>query len=140
NDTVEVFDLENERVAIEDALLDPGRVAVIYFVKDGSVGGPSCGGSFFSGSDGYREFILGNEAMIQEWSLGTQEIRDRIEADAASIDDFLGRMRPWLTREDATSFNRRVSCGWEYREPCGERASYENALAIPSANYLLEPA
>jgi hypothetical protein len=137
--TVQVFDLQNQLVPIEEALLHPDRIAAIYFVNDSTNGGPSCGGSFSGGSGGYREFILGNEAMIAEWSLATQEIRDRIESDADRVATFLMRVRSSPPPSNTTYWNAEVVCSWE-SPPCTEQDTYLKALAIPSDNYLPEVA
>jgi hypothetical protein len=55
-----VMDLDNQPVSNADALLHPERLGAILYNKDGFEGGPACGGSFVSGNNGYREFIVGN--------------------------------------------------------------------------------
>jgi len=136
---VEVFDMQNQPVPIADALLHPDRIAAIYYVNDSASGGPSCGGSFQSGSGGYREFIVGNEAMIAEWSLATQEIRDRIESDADRVATFLMRVRSSMPPSSGTSWNADVVCSWT-SQPCFEADTYQKALAIPSDNYFPDAA
>jgi hypothetical protein len=137
-----VFDMNNHPVLAADALAQPERLAGVYFVRDSRTGGPRCGGSFSGGDDGYRELIIGNEAMIEEWSLGTPEIRARLEADAALLEEFFQRIRPCPASVDAHSWNLNVVCSWSY-EPDprpDEFGAYHYALAIPSANYLPQPA
>jgi hypothetical protein len=134
-DKVDVVDMANAPVATAEALAHPERVAGVYFVKDGTADGPRCGGSFRSGDDGYREFIIGNEAMIEEWSLGTLQIRERIEADIERVQAFFDRIRPCPSNRDAHSWNLDVVCGWSYVAP-SELGAYEASLAMPSPAYL----
>lgn len=137
-----VFDMNNHPILAADALAQPERLAGVYFVRDGRTGGPRCGGSFSGGDDGYRELIIGNEAMIEEWSLGTPEIRARLEADAALVEEFFQRIRPCPASIDAHTWNLNVVCSWsDGPDPQpDEFRAYHDALAIPSANYLPQPA
>jgi hypothetical protein len=139
--TVDVVDMNNAPVAASEALAHPERLAGVYFVRGGAAGGPHCGGSFARGDDGYREFIIGNEAMIEEWSLGTPEIRARIESDIELVQELFDRIRPCPPSQDAHEWNLRVVCGWAYapREPLRELAAYEAALAMPSPGYVPAP-
>ena len=138
--SLSVVDMSNLDVPVEDALARPERLAGVFFIQGGGDGGPECGGSFRSGGDGYREFIIGNEAMIEEWSLGTSEIRARIEADAARVQGFFERMRPCPPTQDAHRWNLDVCCAWNHDPYDGELNAYEAALAIPSAKYLPQAA
>jgi hypothetical protein len=126
-----VIDLDNQPVPIADALAHPERIAAVFFVKTDVTGN----GSFFECSGGYREFIIGNEAMIEEWSVATDEIRARLEEDIARLDRFFERVRPLTTVPGSTEFNRSVACNWD-AAPFGELDTYARALAIPSAYYL----
>lgn len=136
---LDVVDMNNAPVAIAEALAHPERLAGVYFVRDAGTGGPRCGGSFSGGDRGYREFIIGNEAMIEEWSLGTEEIRARLEADIARLQEFFDRVRVCPVRDDPVEWNLRVVCDWDAIPQQGELGAYEAALAIPSANYLPAP-
>ncbi|HEX2873872.1 MAG TPA: hypothetical protein VHP33_21600 [Polyangiaceae bacterium] len=137
---LKVVDMNNQDVLVTDAAAHPERLAGVFFVVTGSDGGPSCGGSFRSGGEGYREFIIGNESMIEEWSLGTSEIRARIEADAELVRGFFERVRPCPPSRDAHLWNHDVCCSWDSDPYHGELGAYEAALAIPSANYLPQAA
>jgi hypothetical protein len=110
-------------------------------VRDHGAGGPTCGGSFQSGDDGYREFIIGNESMIEEWSLGTSEIRARLESDIALLQAFFDRIRSCPVTDGARYWNTNVFCGWSAPPTVvhSELSAYENALAIPSPGYLPTP-
>lgn len=134
---VSVVDLDNQPVPLEDALSTAERIAAIFFEKDAASGGPECiRGSFDQaiGSGGYREFILGSEAMIEEWSLSTPEIRARIDADIARLRRFLEATRGGAV--SAENFNARVVCAWQWGDGPGELGAYEQSLAIPSDLYV----
>lgn len=128
-----VVDMNNKEVPLADAAAALDRIGAIYFVKTDVVGR----GTFSQCSGGYREFIVGNLAMIEEWSLGTQAIRARIEGDAALIDSLRREVEvaPPARPIDATTFNTIVACRWG-SSAYGNVERYERALAIPSENYI----
>ncbi len=139
---IDVIDLYDKPVPTKDALAHPERIAGIYYVRDAGAGGPNCYGTFRGGDNGYREFIIGNEAMVEEWSLGTPEIRARLEADIALVEEFFKRIRPCPPANLVNSWNHSVVCSWEklLRDtPIDDLMAYQNALAIPSANYVPTP-
>jgi hypothetical protein len=138
--TLFVFDLQNQLVPLADALANPSRLGAIFFQRGGFSGGPSCGGSFDFGSNGYREFIVGNLAMVEEWSLGTQQIRDRLAANVVQLSTFLERIRGCPVTRSPQQWNLSVVCSWDQpTAELSELAAYEHALAIPSDNYLAVP-
>jgi len=128
-----VFDLDNRPVYFEDALATPERIAAIYFVKTTF----SDYGSFSECSGGYREFILGNEAMIEEWSVGTQQMRDVLVADAERMDAFVQRIRENPIDWYGDRFSAELPCVWQNQAPTpgSEAEAYFHALAIPSPYY-----
>ena len=79
-------------------------------------------------------FIVGNEAMIEEWSLGTEEIRSQLQKDADLIADFLTVMRGETPPTTPESFNQYAVCEWDY--PANDQlAGYVRSLSIPSEYY-----
>jgi hypothetical protein len=131
-----VVDMNNNEVPLADAAAALDRIGAVYFLKTDVTGQ----GSFAQCSGGYREFIVGNLAMIEEWSLGTEAIRARIAADAAMIDAFRREVEAAPPRAvDPTQFNTMVACRWG-TSAYGEVERYERALAIPSENYIPTPA
>jgi len=138
---VDVLDMNNQPVGMAEALAHPERIAGFYFMNDGEAGGPHCSGSFRSGGDGYREFVVSNEAMVEEWSIGTSEIRARLEADLARLEEFLKRIRSCPVQTDAAIWNTNVVCDWPVLPVSfTEISAYEHALAIPSPGYMPSPA
>ena len=128
-----VFDLMGTSIPLETAKLTPERIAVLYFVRDSSSGGPFCG-TFSGGSGGYREFIVGNEAMLEEWSLGTKEINERVESDVEDLLDYVEAIRSCPPRPSNGDFNADVVCGWGWRKDV-----YQEALALPGDAYRPTP-
>jgi hypothetical protein len=130
-----VVDANNQPIPVEEALANNGRIGAIFFYRTTVVGQ----GSFSACGGGYREFIVGNESMIEEWSIGTAEIRERIATDAARLERFVEVVRRFVPSEDPESFNAVVACRWS--EPAlDEIQVYERSLAIPSEYYLPRPA
>jgi len=136
-----VFDLQNEPVPMAQALATPSRLGAIYYQRDAFSGGVGCTDGFSFGSGGYREFIVGNLEMVEEWSLGTQPIRDRLSANIAQLTTFFERTRACPLVANAQQWNPSVVCGWEEPMPSeiSEISAYERALSIPSDNYLVVP-
>src|SRR5690606_12192454 len=71
---IEVIDRDGNSVPDASVAASPERIAALYFARTEVNGSPLC--STFSGetSGGYREFIVGNADMLEEWSIGTLEI------------------------------------------------------------------
>jgi len=140
NGDLTVVDLQNDVVPLAEALANPARIGAIFYQKDSSSGGPACSGSFASGGNGYREFILGNLAMVEEWSLGTQPILDRLNANIERLTTFLERIRVCPITSSAQQWNLAVVCSWDTpQSSLSELSAYEKSLAIPSDNYLAVP-
>jgi hypothetical protein len=125
-----VYDLEGNDVPLEEAAASPERIAALYFVRDESSGGPVCG-SFAGGGGGYREFIVGNEALVKRWSIGTEEILERLDEDISALTEYFHRVRPCPPAH--LNFNVSVLCDWRFGI---SRDVYIAALALPDAPYL----
>jgi hypothetical protein len=103
---VYVYDAERHTVATADALAQPERIGVIYF--DSSRISP--GGC--EATQGYRGFLLGNLSMIQEWSIGTQQIADRVQSNIDQLTQFLTAIRACPVTTDGATWAQSVLCGW----------------------------
>lgn len=130
-----VIDMNNEVVPIEQALAQSDRIGAVYFYKVDIQGRDT----FSKCSGGYREFILGNEAMIEEWSLGTEAIRDQLAEDATMIEALLEEVRADPPALNAADFNALVACQWDY-QPVTSLDAYARCLSMPSENYAPLPA
>jgi hypothetical protein len=130
-----VIDLQNQIVPVEDALGQLERIGAVYFLRTEIAGS----GTFRSCSGGYREFIVGNEAMVERWAIETEDMRARIEADAARIDGFLELLRGSVPAVNPATFADQVACQWDYGA-ASEVDIYYRALALASELYLPRPA
>jgi hypothetical protein len=130
-----VRDASDQQVPREEALATPERIGGIYFLRGGAIGGPSCNPTFFEGADGYREFILGNIGMVEEWSLGTEALRQHLESEIARLEQFIALLRACPQEMYSAGWNRDVVCGWAPTP----YATYENTLALPSELYFRDP-
>ncbi len=80
--------------------------------------------------------------MVEEWSLGTQKILDRLQANIEQLTRFFEQARACpVAITGAAQWNASVSCSWDAAAdgPYSEQFAYEQALAIPSENYLADP-
>jgi hypothetical protein len=138
-----VRDMSGNVVPLSTAIAMPERIGAIFFVKDATFGGAGCtGGTFQSNAGGatYREFILGNEAMVEEWSLATPEILQRLSDDIAALNVFFAGLRqcsaplPPLASE--------AGCLWATKQSTTTPlvASYLRALSMASEYYVPESA
>ena len=137
-DGLTVVDLENNPVALTDALAHPERIGAIFYHK-----APSnyavCGSTYLPSGDSYREFYLGNEAMVEEWSIATQGILDRLDQDIALIQ----AVRPSALVTDsyttpADYLNGKALCHWgkPLTAPgCDPLDPYVASLALTSEYY-----
>jgi hypothetical protein len=130
-----VIDMNNEVVPFERALAESHRIGAVYFYKVDIQGRDT----FSSCSGGYREFIVGNEAMIEEWSLGTEAIREQLEEDATLIETFLESVRANPPPISPVGFNATVACQWD-NSAITELDAYFRCLSMPSENYAPLPA
>jgi hypothetical protein len=130
-----VIDMNNELVPVEQALAESHRIGAVFFYRVDVQGQ----GTFSSCSGGYREFIVGNHAMIEEWSLGTEQIRDQLETDATLIEGLLESVRETPSTVAPATFNQNVVCQWDY-PPTTEVDAYVRCLSLPSENYAPLPA
>jgi hypothetical protein len=102
--SVTVFDAQARSVATSDALAQPERIGAIYFDTSNETSG-NCGG-------GYREFLVGNLAMVQEWSIGTQQIAERVAANVALLTQFLNTTRICPQTGDPATWASIAVCSW----------------------------
>jgi hypothetical protein len=148
---IEILDMNNQRVQLADAAAAPERFGAVFHERDAVDGGPACDGmlSDVSASPsnggfarGYREFIVSNPGMVAEWSLGTQQIKDRLGSNIAQLSEFLARTRSCPDQSSEQTWNQQILCGWEIpiQFPVNEQLAYQHALAIPTTDYYDAPA
>ena len=68
-------DLKNRPVPTWEVVAHPERIGAVYHVE-------RAGASPVS----YREYVLCNETMIDEWSVATKEIRDEVEEETTLVE------------------------------------------------------
>jgi hypothetical protein len=121
-----VFDLDNRPIDTATVLAHPERIAAVYFVNEGVEGGDACG--TFSGcpAGAYREYFINNERMIQEWSFGTQVIRDELERSIALVQT----LRDWL---DAAGDQTDTDCSFGTATVCTWLDSWSRVGSDPAA-------
>lgn len=134
-----VVDMTGAPVPIVEAILQPGRIAGFFFVQLAERSDFACWGSFFGGGGGFREFIIANAAMVQEYSGGTQEILSKLQAEISMLERLLP-LTEHCPAQDAHAWNIIVACTWESMQPPSPSDPYQRAIAIPSPNYFPEEA
>jgi hypothetical protein len=103
-----VYDPQHRLVPNTEALAHPEQIGAIFFESYSATADPmGC-----TGGNGYREFLLGNLAMVQEWSLGTQPIADQIRTNIAQLTQFLNDIRGCPFTSDAATWAPTVLCSW----------------------------
>ena len=137
--SLSVVDQQNQPIATAAAVASPSRIGAIFYEHDQSDGGPDCALPG-SGIMGYRAFVLSNLAMVSEWSLGTQQIRDRLSANISQLTELFNRTRACPNEVSAQFWNQDVVCLWDAGVFVpSEDSAYAQALAMPSEQYSLDP-
>jgi hypothetical protein len=132
-----VSDVNNATVPLEVAAAAPERVAAIYYVLDARTPG-----SATSCENGKRELALGNEAMVEEFSLGTPEILARVDADILALTALFDAARPCsnFDRGDGMTFHASTVCtAWSYFDALSEYSAYQWSLSNPMELYKPTP-
>ncbi len=105
--TYRFFDQKGNVVRSEDAVARPDQIGAFFFFASEnawySTGGDRCIGTFNAGLV-YREFYIGNPAMIARYSTGTQE-------SLAHLDDEIADLRSLATAIDCPTGAPGVGCG-----------------------------
>lgn len=127
-----VFDQDDQQVPVDIALATPERIGAIFYQSVGDPNSGSCG-TFAQGGVGFREFALGNIAMVKRWSLATREIGERLQSDIAELRAFEQLL---ACVGDTSGWSSDVSCAWRYGfSGIGASANYDFSLALPSELY-----
>ena len=141
SDSLRVRDMAGNLVDISSATANPERIGAIYFESKGAEDLTYCG-TFSQGAVDFREFVLGNLAMVQTWSLSTPEIAARLQADIAALEAFSANLTCRGLPPPQASWAQDVSCTFSGNAPYDlERplSTYDSALAIPSELYYPSP-
>ncbi|HEX2872191.1 MAG TPA: hypothetical protein VHP33_13060 [Polyangiaceae bacterium] len=127
-----VFDQENNEVPLQVASASPERIGAIYYESRAEAG--NCySGTFAHGGVGFREFALGNLEMVQNWSLATPEIAERLQSDIGELEEFAKILNCF---GDFSDWSTRVTCDWGSGQGQPDALNnYEFALGLPSELY-----
>jgi hypothetical protein len=127
-----VVDMNNVPVAIDAAIAAPERIAAIYYILDDHTPGAptSC-------ENGRRELALGNEAMVEQYSLGTPEILARLNADIDALSVVFDAARPCTTFDkNGMTFHANTVCSsWRQFNATTEYFAYQWSLSNPTEQY-----
>lgn len=127
-----VFDQENNEVPLQIASDSPERIGAIYYESRAEAG--NCySGTFSHGGVGFREFALGNLDMVENWSLATPEIAERLQSDIGELEEFAKMLNCF---GDVSDWSTRVTCDWGSGPGQPDALNnYEFALGLPSELY-----
>ena len=127
-----IVDVKNAIVSISAATAAPERIAAIYFVTDERIPG-----AVASCESGRRELALGNESMVESYSVGTMEIANRVDADIAALEALFNIARPCaLVDKAGMSFRAATVCqSWRFFDTSTEYLAYQWALSHPTGLY-----
>jgi hypothetical protein len=139
--TLQVLDMQNQLVQVAEALGAPERIAAIYYVNQGDAGRDACSGNPQGCAIGaFRQYFIVSEAMVQEWSLGTQAILDEIERGVALLQALRDAIGPGGAGSDRCEFSRFALCHWGTGgKPYGTYDAYVGGVARTQAIYALTP-
>jgi hypothetical protein len=128
-----VVNVNNGIVSIDDANAHPERIAAIYYVFDDRAPGNTAAQC----ETGKRELALGNEAMVDEFSIGTPEILERLNSDIDALTAFFNVARPCASVERGSgTFHAFTVCqSWRFFSASTEYSAYQWALANPMELY-----
>lgn len=139
-----VEDVDGAPVPLDDLLRHPGRLAAVHFVHDARGAVPMARwGTMGAHTPGiYREYVLCNEAMVEEWALATEDIRAELARGAEAMALLRERSGCAPGGGDATdavglaAWIARVRAAWSASPPPTSPGSlYETALALANDRY-----
>ncbi|HKY36967.1 MAG TPA: hypothetical protein VJN18_13570 [Polyangiaceae bacterium] len=136
--SIRVVDLKNVEVTPDKAAASADRIAAVFYALNSrsfvTTGGDPC-------EDGRREYVIASDAMIQEWSLGTEEILARHDDDLTKLEEFfkVARNCGSTTLLGGGSFRVATACGvWPNPfNSYSEYTAYQWSLSTP--NELFKP-
>ncbi len=126
------FDRERHRLTTQEFLKRAADLVAVYHLREVN---PASGGLAF------REFVVVNEAQVVEWSIGTDEINNAIDADRAALGllaQFVSEQLDWAASADEFEWNAAVLANsWGPRPPqLSPELAYTAGLAFANSRYL----
>lgn len=134
--SLRVVDLDDVEIPLATAAATPERIGAIYHFELDAGSNGFC--STFPGNQrSYRQFVVGNLAMVEQWSLQTQAIHDRLSSDIEQLTHYLARVRTCPVSGTPEMFNAGVACAWQ--SPLSftptDTSAYLRALSVPGSDY-----
>lgn len=134
-----VFDGDGQAVDIEQALASPSRIGAIYYEAAGDPDAPCDAGTFTRPALGFREFALGNMAMVKSWELATPQITERLQSDIDNL-KALEQELSCVSLGAESEWEHDAVCQWVGRGAAsGSLGNYNAALGLPSQLYFPNP-
>jgi hypothetical protein len=125
-----IVDIQNQIVSPQAAALEPARVAALFVVATPQTSAP------YNCEQGFRDFAIPDERMIESWSLGTAEILERLDADVQLLTDLFGVVRSCSTVDKGgMTFHSNICNAWSSFGATTEYMAYGWSLANPAELY-----
>lgn len=138
---ISVVDMENKPVPTREALAHPERLAAAYFVQDKPATGYRASTAGPNERIAYREYVVINESMIAEYSIGTPDIHQEVDKELAALDTLLRYLKTnELKLNHWTQWMIDVATVEWTSEPDKQSAikTYDATLAFADYNYFPE--
>lgn len=115
-------DAQDREVTRAEVKAQPERVAAIYFEHHAAPG---------ARPGAYREYVISNESMIESWSVGADDARLELAAEAAALDALAEHLRHVPTAP--------VDPSAEWRQPAARTVAeaWATCVALGSDHYRL---
>jgi hypothetical protein len=127
-------DVAGNPVTQAQVLAEPQRLAAVYF-EDRRGEGENCGTLQLAGT-AFREYFVHNEAMIESWSIDTQDIRDELDAAVLAIETLLTAVNDRDCMESLGCWPDTALDVWASdTAPAALFSLYSSALAFPNDAY-----
>jgi hypothetical protein len=124
-------DMHGAPVALDEVVAHPERIAAIYFVSDAA---SPAGAGVPAATATFREYVVCNEAMVESWAVGNDEIAGELEREADALDALARHVRRY--GGDPVP----VADAWPVTDDRDQRPAhaYAAGLALDSPSYPLD--
>ncbi|HVY28293.1 MAG TPA: hypothetical protein VHB79_17170 [Polyangiaceae bacterium] len=142
NNLPTVVDVKNSPVDLtgtDGALAHPERIAAVFYLANDT----TLGAGAMPCETGRRAFALGNEAMVESFEVGTDDIAERMQSDIDALTKLfdVARNCTKFDRGDGLSFHANTACTiWDFFDPTSsEYSAYQWSLGNPIELYKPTP-
>ena len=138
-EVVEIYDTYQGDVTFEQAAETPERIALIYFLNLGEEANLTCGSTETRAQgEGYRQFIVGNQDMLESYEVGSELVLQELMNDATALSQYLELIRP-CPATVFEPFATNVICNWGYTgDPFMEVLTYPGDAYRPTAAHVAD--